>query len=143
VAKEHWGLTCRYKDMSPLILDRGYTRRYLDGEVDPTAQKSLIAAAFERLISEKDVVVVEGTGHTGVGSIVGCNNAAVAAMLGIDVVLVANGGLGSTYDELEVNKQMCLAYGVKVGGIIINKVRYTNLASHSSLFSVFFQIFTR
>jgi hypothetical protein len=37
--------------------------------------------------------VLEGSGHTGVGSIVSLNNARVAHLLGADMVLVANGGL--------------------------------------------------
>ena len=33
-------------------------------------------------------------GHCGVGSIVNLNNAKVASILGADMVLIANGGLG-------------------------------------------------
>jgi BioD-like N-terminal domain of phosphotransacetylase len=57
-----------------------------------------------------------------VGSIVGVNNAQVAAMLGADVVLVANGGLGSAFDELELNRVICQHYGVNIAGVVINKV---------------------
>ena len=60
-------MTCSYADMSPLVLDKGYTRRYLDGDVDLSSQSKLITDAYERLISTKDIVIVEGTGHTGVG----------------------------------------------------------------------------
>jgi len=66
--------------------------------------------------------VVEGTGHTGVGSIVDCNNARIAAELGVDMVLVANGGLGSAFDDLALNYSMCKAHGVKIRGVILNKV---------------------
>ncbi|KAG5176439.1 AAA domain-containing protein [Tribonema minus] len=129
VAREHWGLTCNYRDMSPLVLDKGYTRRYLDGQVDISKQFAAIQQAFDNMLSQKQVVIVEGTGHTGVGSIVGCNNADVAAVLGIGVVLVANGGLGSTYDELELNRQMCMSKGVPVSGVIINKASSDKLAA--------------
>lgn len=122
VAKEHWKLKCHYADMSPIVLGHGYTRRFLDGEIDADAQLRTISEAFERLSAQFDILVVEGTGHTGVGSIVGLNNAAVASLLGLDVVLVANGGLGSTFDMLEINRQMCISYGVTVSGIIVNKV---------------------
>lgn len=43
-------------------------------------------------------------GHVGVGSVVGLSNARVARELGLEIVLVANGGLGSTFDELELNR---------------------------------------
>ena len=51
------------------------------------------------------------------------NNARVASILDADMVLVANGGLGSAFDELELNRVMCKEYGVRLRGIILNKVR--------------------
>ena len=39
----------------------------------------------------------------------GWNNARVAATLGVDVVLVANGGIGSTFDDLALNVLACRA----------------------------------
>lgn len=65
---------------------------------------------------------MEGTGHTGVGSIVNINNARVAAELGIDMILIANGGIGSAFDDLALNYSMCREYGVQVRGVILNKV---------------------
>jgi len=50
------------------------------------------------------------------------NNAKVANILGADMVLVANGGLGSAFDELELNRNLCEHYGVRIAGVIINKV---------------------
>ena len=63
-----------------------------------------------------------GTGHVGVGSIVDMSNSQVAALVGADVVLVANGGLGSAFDDLELNRALLERHGVKVRGVIINKV---------------------
>lgn len=71
--------------------------------------------------------IVEGTGHTGVGSIVELNNARVAAELGVDMVLVANGGIGSAFDDLALNHSVCRDYGVKIRGVILNKVRYDKM----------------
>jgi len=61
-------------------------------------------------------------GHCGVGSIVNLNNAKVASILGADMVLIANGGLGSAIDELELNRVLCQHYGVRLAGVVINKV---------------------
>jgi BioD-like phosphotransacetylase family protein len=36
--------------------------------------------------------------------------------------LIANGGLGSAYDELELNRILCQQYNVRIAGVIINKV---------------------
>ena len=46
----------------------------------------------------------------------GWNNARVAATLGVDVVLVANGGIGSTFDDLALNVLACRAEGARVAG---------------------------
>ena len=39
------------------------------------------------------------------------------------MVLVANGGLGNTIDELELNKTLCDKHNVPIAGVIINKVK--------------------
>ena len=51
---------------------------------------------------------MEGTGNCAVGSIVGVNNAQVASMLGADVVLVANGGLGKCVCQLFIGLRFVL-----------------------------------
>jgi phosphate acetyltransferase len=54
---------------------------------------------------------------------VDASNADIAALLGAKIVLVANGGLGNSFDELELNRTMCQKKGVEIAGVIINKVR--------------------
>lgn len=39
------------------------------------------------------------------------------------MLLIANGGLGSAFDELELNRLMCKEFDVKIRGVIINKVQ--------------------
>jgi len=58
-----------------------------------------------------------------VGSIVDASNADIAALLGAKVVIVANGGLGNSFDELELNRNLLQSIGVDIAGVIINKVR--------------------
>jgi len=50
-------------------------------------------------------------------------NARAAKLLGADVVLVTNGGLGRAFDELEMNRQMFAQEGVAVRGVVLNKVQ--------------------
>ncbi|KAG7375283.1 hypothetical protein PHYPSEUDO_002067 [Phytophthora pseudosyringae] len=127
VAKEVFKLdTCNYADMSPVVIMPGYTKRFLDGEITVESQLDKIRTSFKRITAANEVqkfTVVEGTGHTGVGSIVDCNNARIAAELGVDMVLVANGGLGSAFDDLALNYSMCKAHNVRIRGVILNKVR--------------------
>ena len=81
-----------YSCMSPVIIPRGYTSRYVERDSSPEQQEQQIRRAFEAQAAASDVVLLEGTGHVGVGSIVELNNAQAARQLGADVVLVANGG---------------------------------------------------
>lgn len=111
-----------YEHMSPVIIPRGYTKRFIDGKITYEGQLDKIKESFRNVNEASDVVLCEGTGHCAVGSIVGVNNAKVASMIGADMVLVANGGLGSAFDELELNRVLCQQYDVRIAGVVINKV---------------------
>ena len=83
---------------SPVILGSGATTAYLD---DPTKfpYRQNILEAAEFLHQHNEVVVYEGTGHPGVGSIVNLSNADVAKLLDAKVVMVVEGGIGNTIDN--------------------------------------------
>ena len=119
--KEYFQLNkCDYRDMSPVVIPSGYTRLFLDGKVDEREQVAAVERGFRAISSAHDVTVVEGTGHCGVGSIVNLDNARVASLLGLDILLVVNGGLGSAFDELAVQRTMCAHHGVRIKGVILN-----------------------
>lgn len=120
--KEHFHLEGAYRDMSPVLLPSGCTRDFIDGKVCREDFIRAIDQGFSRIQAANDYTVVEGTGHVGVGSIVGLSNAMVAAHLGLDMIIVASGGLGSAIDELALNIQMAHNYGVNVKGVILNRV---------------------
>ena len=82
--------------MSPVIIPRGYTKKYMDGSISNDEQLQRIETAFGEVSRASDVVLIEGTGHCAVGSVVNANNAQVAHMLGASMVLIANGGLGES-----------------------------------------------
>lgn len=120
--KDHFHLQAPYEDMSPVILPSGFTRDYLDGKINQAELEKKIVSAFQRVSQSSFYTIVEGTGHVGVGSLIQLNNARVAALLNLDVVIVASGGLGSAYDELSLNISLCQAHGVNIRGIILNRV---------------------
>jgi phosphate acetyltransferase len=120
--KEQFQLSHAYSDMSPILLPKGFTRDYLDGRHNTTLMEKTIVEAFSRVSRNSDFTLVEGTGHIGVGSIVGLNNAHVARLLGLDILLIAQGGLGSTIDELALNISLCRQHNVRVRGVIVNRV---------------------
>jgi dethiobiotin synthetase len=107
--------------MSPVVVPSGYTREYIDGKHNRTDQLKRIHSSFEQLQQVSDTILIEGTGHSGVGSIIEINNAQVAAELKAKVVLVGVGGLGSSFDELELNRIAFERYGAEIAGVVLNK----------------------
>lgn len=109
------------KDMSPITVGRGYTEKYI---LNPRKEEleTQIRKSFNTLVKSKDAIIVEGTGHAGVGSVIDCSNADVAAMLGSKVIIVSQGGIGRAIDEIMLNKALFDMRKVEVLGVIINKV---------------------
>lgn len=120
--RKHFKLTSDWKDMSPVIIPSGFTRDFIDDKISEEELMETIALSFQKVASVNDYTIVEGTGHVGVGSIVNLNNAKVAAALNLEMVIIASGGLGSAHDELALNLAMCEKFGVKVRGVILNRV---------------------
>lgn len=106
---------------SPVIVGRGVTTSYLD-HPEQFAFRQKLAKADEALRKRHDVIVYEGTGHPGVGSVIDLSNADVAKMLGASVIMVVEGGIGSTIDELNANLALFREQDVPVIGVIVNKV---------------------
>lgn len=109
--------------MSPISIHHTFTREYLDnptGNHDELIDK--MCRAFDRAAYEKDYIIIEGTGHAGVGAVFGLSNADVAKRLNAKVIIVARGGIGRPIDEIALNKALFEQAGVEVIGAIINKV---------------------
>src|SRR3989338_5563351 len=68
--KMHFNMASDWKDMSPVIIPSGFTRRYLDGEMCENQMLKKIIESYSRIESQHDYTIVEGTGHVGVGSII-------------------------------------------------------------------------
>jgi phosphate acetyltransferase len=120
--KEHFHLKSAYELMSPVIIPSGFTRRFLDEEIHEKELVKKIKKGFKTIYTDHDFTLVEGTGHVGVGSIVNLSNARVAELLNLEVILVVSGGLGSAFDLLSLNKALLDQHGVKLKGVIVNRV---------------------
>lgn len=120
--KEHFQMTESWTDMSPVIIPAGFTRDFLDQKITEASLVEKVKHSFQKIHEKNDYTIVEGTGHIGVGSIINLSNARVAAELGLDMVIIASGGLGSAFDELALNAALCEKYQVPVRGIILNRV---------------------
>ena len=109
------------EDMSPVTIPQGFTEDYiLNG--DPEELRRKIQQAYLRASHGKELMVIEGTGHAGVGSVIDLSNADVAKLLHSSVVLVTCGGIGRPIDEVMLNKAVFDARGVDLLGVIVNKV---------------------
>ena len=120
--KEHFQLEDPAEVMSPVLFPQGFTRDYLDGKIKHSELVASIKRSHSEISQRHDSLLIEGTGHVGVGSIAELDNAKVASLLGVDVVIILSGGLGSSFDAFALNKQMCDAHGVKIRGVILNRV---------------------
>lgn len=107
---------------SPIILGRGATADFLDGKIDQDPM-AILKNAKKELHAKNDIVIYEGTGHPGVGSVANLSNARVAKSMEAGVIMVAEGGIGSTIDMLNMCTSLFREEEVPIIGVIINKVR--------------------
>src|SRR5947207_10417722 len=119
--KAVFGLPERLESMSPVHIPRGFTKAYIAGGVVEGRPAKIRQA--HATFADRDVLLVEGTGHAGVGAVVGLSNAIVASMLGTPAIIVSEGGVGRPIDEIVLNASLFRAHGVTVAGAIVNKVQ--------------------
>lgn len=125
IVKEFTGLDMPDMGMlSPVRVVSGVTREYIKSD-----NARSITARFEESIhktldslSDKKLIIAEGTGHPGVGSVVGLSNARVANLLGARILYLVGGGIGRTLDELEVDLSYFSHHHSRVAGVLFNKV---------------------
>ncbi len=119
--KDVFGMPLALSDMSPIAVARSFTRDYID-HGDNGDLRRQVWRAYRAVDAESDFVVIEGTGHAGVGSCFDMSNADVAKMLKAKVILVTGGGIGKPIDEVLLNRCLFERQGVEIMGIVLNKV---------------------
>ena len=130
--EEVCGIKSGLKDMSPIAVEKGFTEKYIM-KPDKKSISEKIKASFRRVSKNQELVVIEGTGHAGVGSVFDHSNASVARLLGSKVIIISSGGVGRPIDEIVLNKSLFEKEGVKVLGVIINKVLPSKFDKISSI----------
>ena len=78
--------------------------------------------AAHELERNNQLVIYEGTGHPGVGTVADVSNADVARMLHAGVIMIVEGGIGSTIDKLNMSLSLFRENEVQILGVIVNKV---------------------
>ena len=117
-----YGLNQDIRFMSPVVLPRGTTRKYLDQEFPLDYQKELLVSAIHELEQRHDLLIIEGSGHGGVGSILGLNNAQVARLADAPVLMITNGGIGNVVDSVELNLALYEKHHADVRMVLVNKL---------------------
>ncbi len=122
-----------YRHLSPVIWQGGLTASFIADSIngDPLegrqAFMNRIRESFLLVARDRKVVIVEGTGQPGVGSVAGISNGDVINMLRemgvpVFVAMVTRGGIGATIDEVFPYFMSLDHLGTRVDGLIINGV---------------------
>ena len=110
-------------DIDTVTVTSDFTRRFLDSpdQMYPAMERAVLDCCAT-VAKGSDLVVIEGTGHAGVGSVFRLSNAHVAGLLNAKVVMVTLGGIGRPVDEVAVNRSLFEQEGVPVVGVVVNKI---------------------
>jgi hypothetical protein len=107
--------------LSPIAIERGFTKKFIENpDVKPLEED--IKNCVQTLKNIHPLLIVEGTGHAGVGSCFGLSNARVAELIDASAVIVTAGGIGKPLDEVALNLALFRKHNVKILGVILNKV---------------------
>lgn len=117
-----YGMEDQLELMSPVVLDSHTTREVLEGKSAPQQYLEQICHATAALEKQCDFLIIEGAGHTGVGSVMGLNNAQLARQLDAPVLMVAGGGVGNVIDAIELNLALFRENSAEVRMILPNKL---------------------
>lgn len=117
-----FGLGKDLRHMSPVVLRPGSTRQVVDGEISVDDLQQRVLEACHELEKKCDLLIIEGAGHAGVGSILRLSNARIARMLNAPVLMVTGGGLGNVVDSVCMNLALFEKEGVEVRAILANKL---------------------
>ena len=108
--------------MSPVVLSPDTTHKVVDGKISPDELQEKIIRAYAELEKECDFIIVEGSGHPGVGAVMGISNARIARLLNTPVLLVTGGGLGNVVDRLALIMPLFEKESVDVRAILVNRL---------------------
>ncbi len=117
-----FGLEADLPLMSPFVLEAGDTRKIMDGEISREQISQQVFEAIAELDEKNDFLIIEGAGHTGVGTVFGCNNAVIAQKTDTPVLMVTGGGLGNVVDSAHVNLAMFQKHQAEVKAVLVNKI---------------------
>ncbi len=108
--------------LSPVVLAPDTTHKVVDGLISPLELQGKILHACAELEKSCDFIIIEGSGHPGVGSVIGLSNARIARLLNAPVLLVTGGGLGNVVDRLAMIQALFEKEEVEIRAILVNRL---------------------
>jgi hypothetical protein len=115
-------LTQDLRVMSPVVLYPDTTHKVVDGEISPADLQDKILRASAELEKQCDFIIIEGSGHPGVGSVIRLSNARIARLLDAPVLMVTGGGLGNVVDRLSMILALFEKERVDVRAVLVNRL---------------------
>jgi|GEM_PF-140888 len=117
-----FGLGKELRHMSPVMIQPTTTRQVIDGEIRPADLCDRMLEACAALEKKCDFLVIEGSGHPGVGALLGLSNARVANLLDASVLLVTGGGVGNVVDGVALNSALFEKEDAPIRAVLVNKL---------------------
>jgi len=117
-----YGLEADMECMSPVVLQPHSTRHLLEGKLSRQDMIDQIQEAADRIQRRCDFLVIEGAGHSGVGSVAGLSNPFVARLLDAPMLMVTGAGIGRVVDNVHLNYALCRQEGADLRLILVNKL---------------------
>lgn len=117
-----FGLTKDLRYMSPVVVHPETSRLAIDGKINLPELADRIMASYAELEKHCDYIVIEGSGHPGVGTVLNLSNAQIAKMLDAPVLMLSGGGMGNVVDTLAMNTALFKLEGAEVRGVLVNKI---------------------
>ncbi|MBJ6798722.1 phosphotransacetylase family protein [Geomonas propionica] len=115
-------LTKDLRYMSPVVVYPETSRQAIDGQLNLPELADRIMTSYAELEKHCDFIVIEGSGHPGVGSVLNLSNARIAKMLDAPVLMLSGGGVGNVIDTLAMNTALFKLEGADVRGVLVNKL---------------------
>ena len=117
-----FGLQKQLPFMSPVVIHPDTTHKVVDGAIALDELPERIVRCYQELEKQCDFIIIEGSGHPGVGSIMKLSNARVAHLLDAPVMMITGGGLGNVVDNIQMNLALFRQEQAAVKAVLINKI---------------------
>ena len=117
-----FGLTRDLRHMSPVVVFPETSRQAIDGEISFSELRERILSSYAELEKRCDFIVIEGSGHPGVGSVLKLSNACIAKLLDAPVLMITGGGVGNVVDTVAMNTALFKLEGAEVRAVLVNKI---------------------